>query len=267
MPSELLYGLNTVLALILTNAGKRSVYEIIINSGRSQTPKLQQILIEAKSRNITTRFLQQERYNDFLKNDPSFSSDDFLSGDQGVLARVSKYNYRDLIEDIERGIDKESLFVILDGITDVGNFGSILRNCSAFGVNGVMIPKNRSVEAGSRASKISSGAMEESKIYCVTNLVQAIKTLKENGFWIYGTTLDKEGDIRSAESLEYMLPAAIVFGSESKGMGKLVSQNCDFLITVEMHGKMDSLNVSTSTGIFLYIIRHQLEFHKTTKDR
>ena len=147
------------------------------------------------------------------------------------------------------------MLILLDEITDVGNFGSILRNCSAFGADGVIITKNRSVDANSRVSKISSGAMEEVKIYNVTNLSKTIELLKENGFWIYGTSSSDEKNILSAGDTEYVFPAAVVFGSEGKGMGKLVESKCDFLVTIEMFGHMQSLNVSTSSGIMLFLMK------------
>ena len=146
--------------------------------------------------------------------------------------------------------------VILDGITDVGNFGSILRNCSAFGVDGVIISKNRCVEVTSKISKISSGALEEVKIYRVVNIVRSMERLKAEDFWIYGTTVAEDPAVKSADEMNFTFPLAVIFGSEGKGIGHLISKKCDFLITIGMAGTMKSLNVSTASGIILYIIRH-----------
>jgi 23S rRNA (guanosine2251-2'-O)-methyltransferase len=178
-----------------------------------------------------------------------------LSSTQGIVAEVSNYSYSELDTDLKALSQKRGLLLLLDEITDVGNFGSILRNCSAFGADGVIITKNRSVDANSRVSKISSGAMEEVRIYNVTNLSKAQELLKENGFWIYGTSSSDEKNVQSAGDIEYIFPAAVVFGSEGKGMGKLVESKCDFLVKIEMFGHMQSLNVSTSSGIMLFLMK------------
>lgn len=179
---------------------------------------------------------------------------------QGILAAVSAYNYSDLEDDLAGGTyaDKRSILVILDEITDVGNFGAILRNCSAFGANGVIISKNRSAEASNRVSKISSGALEEIKVYCVTNIVSAMNRLKSRGFWIYGTSPGEDKDVKPADSISYSFPLAVVFGSEQKGIRRLISENCDMLVKITMAGRMQSLNVSTSSGIMLYILNQFL---------
>ncbi len=196
---------------------------------------------------------------DFSRRSPGeYLSEEFLSSTQGVVAEVSNYSYSDLDADLKELTQRKGLIILLDEITDVGNFGSILRNCSAFGADGVIITKNRSVDANSRVSKISSGAMEEVKIYNVTNLSNSIEILKENGFWIYGTSSSEEKNMLSAGDTEFVFPAAVVFGSEGKGMGKLVESKCDFLVTIEISGHMQSLNVSTSSGIMLFLMkRHQ----------
>jgi 23S rRNA (guanosine2251-2'-O)-methyltransferase len=193
---------------------------------------------------------------DFSRRSPGeYLSEEFLSSTQGIVAEVSNYSYSDLDTDLKELSNKKGLLLLLDEITDVGNFGSILRNCSAFGADGVIITKNRSVDANSRVSKISSGAMEEVKIYNVTNLSKSIELLKENGFWIYGTSSSDEKNMLSAGDTEYVFPAAVVFGSEGKGIGKLVESKCDFLVTIEMFGHMQSLNVSTSSGIMLFLMK------------
>ncbi len=194
--------------------------------------------------------------SDFPRRNPGeYLSEEFLSSTQGIVAEVSNYSYSELDTDLKALSEKKGLLLLLDEITDVGNFGSILRNCSAFGADGVIITKNRSVDANSRVSKISSGAMEEVKIYNVTNLSKSIELLKENGFWIYGTSSSDEKNVLNAGDTEYVFPAAVVFGSEGKGMGKLVESKCDFLVTIEMFGYMQSLNVSTSSGIMLFLMK------------
>lgn len=245
-------------SLLKVNSGNRKIYRIIINASRKNNQRISDLISTSGKKNIPVDLFPPA---DFLKlsgeiagSNRNIYEESVIS--QGVLACVSDYNYPDLETDLGNRLFnlKDSIIVILDEITDVGNFGAILRNCSAFGADGVIIPKHRSVEAGSRVSRISSGALEEIKVYRVTNIVGAIGKLKENGFWIYGTTLDSGKKIVPAESADYTFPLAIVLGSEQKGIGKLVSENCDILVKITMPGKMQSLNVSTSSGIFLYIL-------------
>lgn len=267
MAQELLYGVNTILSLLKYNAGNRKIFEILINSKRRKSSRFREIISEASRNNIPLNELDVKSFIKILKNceDKDIPNEDSLPSDQGVIAIVSGYNYPDLDFDMETTLDENSILVILDGITDVGNFGSILRNCSAFGINGVIIPKKRSVEASPRLSKISSGALEEVKIYRVANVVRTIEKLKENRFWIYGTTLSKGNKIKDADKIEYLFPLSIVFGSEDRGMHLLVEKSCDFLIRIEMSGRMQSLNVATASGIFLYILRRFQENHKSKK--
>ncbi len=257
MVQELLYGINTILSLLKYNAGNRKIIEIIIDVKKKGSNRLGEIILEASKRNIPLKELESSSFEDILNDDKYTGSqqEERPPGYQGIIARVSEYKYSDLDIPLKNKQDKNSILVILDSITDVGNFGSILRNCSAFGVSGVIIPKRRSVELNPRLSKISSGALEEVKIYRVTNLVATITKLKGSGFWIYGTTLRSGKEIKFADKIDYTFPLAIIFGSEDRGMHRLVEKSCDFLISIQMTGHMQSLNVATATGIFLYLIR------------
>jgi 23S rRNA (guanosine2251-2'-O)-methyltransferase len=147
--------------------------------------------------------------------------------------------------------------IITDQVTDVGNFGSIVRNCRAFGFQGIIISKKRSVALGSRVSKISAGALEGVSVFRVPNLVMAIKMLKSGGFWIYGTTLEETGDVQDLERTVFSFPMALVLGSEDRGMSRIVTENCDFLISISLTGEMQSLNVSVASGIILYHIQQK----------
>ncbi len=320
MNREYLYGINTILALLNVNAGKRKIFGLTINGSKNRSPRIDEIISMAYSKGIPVKVLEHGDFINYLSNafssekvkadgpqaglrisgktyvqqtgrqlpekayrqggskygnyysshqskvsNPAsdfsrrdhceYFSEEFLSSTQGIIAEVSNYTYADIDADLKELSHKKSLLILLDEITDVGNFGSILRNCSAFGADGVVITKNRSVEAAARVSKISSGAMEEVKIYNVTNLSKTIGLLKENGFWIYGTSSSDEKNVLSAGDTEYVFPAAVVFGSEGKGMGKLVESKCDFLVKIEMFGRMQSLNVSTSSGIMLFLVK------------
>ncbi len=257
MSQELLYGINTVLSLLNYNAGKRKIHEIIMSPGKKSSPRFQEIISAAAKKKVPVRYLEPEAFLNVLNTweNTTIIDPEISISSQRVVARVSGYIYSDLEYDITNLFDDRTVLVVLDGITDVGNFGSILRNCSAFGADGVILPRKRSVEVNSRVSRISSGALEEIKVYHTTNIVRTIEELKKNHYWIYGTTLKEGKEINEADEIEYMFPLAIVFGSESLGMHRLVEISCDFLVRIGMSGKMQSLNVATASGIFLYMVR------------
>ena len=247
---EYLSGINSVFSLLTKNEGRRKIYEIILNRNRKKGLKIRDIITEARNKNIRIIELESARFN-------SLSSENVNS--QGIYARVSPYNYCDLDQYLSKETQNKGKLVILDGVTDVGNFGSILRNCSAFNFEGIIIPKRRSAAINEKLSSISAGALEEVKVFRVVNIVRTIKELKDRGFWIYGTTLNMAGDVRYLDEIDFTLPLALVFGSEDKGISRLVDDNCDVMISIRLSGSMQSLNVSVASGIILYRIQEQIE--------
>lgn len=175
---------------------------------------------------------------------------------QGVIAIVPPYEYCDVDEILEYAKSKnESPFIlILDGIEDPHNLGSIIRTAECSGVHGIIIPKRRSVQVNATVNKTSAGAAQYVKVARVNNLTETIKYLKENDVWIYGT--DIEGKCYYNEQ-KYNGGVAIVIGSEGFGMSRLVKENCDFLVKIPMVGKINSLNASVSAGILMYEVFNQ----------
>lgn len=175
---------------------------------------------------------------------------------QGVIAIVPPYEYCDVDEILEYAKSKnESPFIlILDGIEDPHNLGSIIRTAECSGVHGIIIPKRRSVQVNATVNKTSAGAAQYVKVVRVNNLTETIKYLKENDVWIYGT--DIEGKCYYNEQ-KYNGGVAIVIGSEGFGMSRLVKENCDFLVKIPMVGKINSLNASVSAGILMYEVFNQ----------
>ena len=156
--------------------------------------------------------------------------------------------------DYIRKIKKDNpILVMLDHLEDPHNFGAIIRTCEAAGVDAIVIPKNRSVEVNSTVMKVSAGALNNVKIVEVTNLVNAIKKLKDNGFWVYGTDMDGE----TYTKVSYDSKTVLVIGAEGNGISKLVSENCDFMIKIPMIGKINSLNASVAAGIVIYEVFRQ----------
>ncbi len=169
---------------------------------------------------------------------------------QGIILEVDDYKYSNL-EDIIN--DEESLIVILDHIEDPHNFGAIIRTCEAAGVNGIIIPMDRSVEVNATVIKTSVGTTEKVKIVRVVNLNNTIKKLKDNGYWIFGT--DMKGT--DYTQLDYKGKTCIICGNEGLGMSKLVRDNCDFIASIPMKGEVNSLNASVATAIILFEVIKQ----------
>ncbi len=167
---------------------------------------------------------------------------------QGIILDVEEYKYSSL-EDIINNKD-DAFIVMLDHIEDPHNLGAIIRTCESAGVDGVIIPKDRAVEINSTVIKTSVGTVYSTKIVKVTNLVDTINKLKENGYWIIGSVLDGE-DYRK---IDYNMKKCLVIGNEGKGISKLIAKNCDILTTIPMKGTVNSLNASVATGILIYEI-------------
>ena len=170
---------------------------------------------------------------------------------QGIIATVPPFAYCDVEDILEFAKQKQEdpFLLILDGIEDVHNLGSIIRTAETAGIHGIIIPKRRAAVVNATVSKTSAGAVEYMKIARVNNLTETINKLKEAGLWIIGTdmetrTLYFEQDLTG--------PLALVVGSEGFGISRLVKENCDVLIKIPMKGKISSLNASVSAGIVVY---------------
>ena len=149
------------------------------------------------------------------------------------------------------GEEDKTLVLMLDGITDPHNLGAILRSADQFGVDLVVIPERRSVQANETVVRVSSGAAQYVPIAVVPNLTRAMTQLKDNGFWVYGADMAGE----SSYTIKLASRSVIVMGSEGDGMSQLVRKNCDHIVSIPMRGHIDSLNVSVAAGILLYEAR------------
>lgn len=170
---------------------------------------------------------------------------------QGVIAIVPPYEYVE-VEDIlqEAKTRGEDPFVlILDGIEDPHNLGSIIRTAETAGVHGVIIPKRRAAMVNSTVNKVSAGAVQHMKIARVTNLSDTIELLKQEGLWICGTDINTSTYYHNQDLTG---PIGIVIGNEGNGISPKIRKNCDFLVKIPMKGKVTSLNASVSTGIIIY---------------
>lgn len=197
-------------------------------------------------------FKEEEILNLLIKNNikikylEKYEMDKIVNGlHQGIILDVEDYKYATMNDVLKCD---NPLLVILDHLEDPHNLGAIIRTCEAAGVDGIIIPKDRSVEVNATVIKTSVGTVEDVKIVKVTNIVNEINNLKKQGFWIVGT--DMIGT--NYKKIDYKGKIAIVIGNEGNGISKLVKQNCDFMATIPMNGKTNSLNASVAAGIMIY---------------
>ena len=170
---------------------------------------------------------------------------------QGVIAIVPPFEYCQIDDILEeaRNKNEDPFVLILDGIEDPHNLGSIIRTAETAGVHGIIIPKRRAATVNSTVNKTSAGAVEYMKIARVTNISDSIETLKKEGLWICGTDINTDKYYYDQDLTGAL---GIVIGNEGSGMSDKVRKNCDFLVKIPMKGKVTSLNASVSTGIIVY---------------
>ena len=221
------YGKNVALEYL--NSDKKIDKAIIQNNFNDYD-----LLNKIKSRNIKVQTLSK------------MEMDRKVNGlHQGIILSVPDYKYSDIYDIIK---EEDSLIVMLDHIEDPHNFGAIIRTCEAAGVDGIIIPTDRSVEVNPTVIKTSVGTTEKMKIVRVTNLVNTIKLLKDKGYWIFGTDMDGTDYTK----LDYRGKSCIICGNEGFGMSKLVKENCDFIASIGMKGEVNSLNASVATAIVVF---------------
>ena len=230
-------GRNAVLELLETG---KDINKIFIANGEKHG-SINKIISIAKERRIVIVEVDKAKLNQMAMSD----------NHQGVIAIVPPFDYcevEDIMEEARRKQEKPFI-LILDGIEDPHNLGSIIRTAETAGIHGVIIPKRRAASVNATVSKSSAGAVEHVKIARVNNINETIKYLKEEGLWICGTDGDAK-DYYYNQNLKGAL--AIIIGSEGFGMSRLVKENCDFLVKIPMKGKITSLNASVSAGIVIY---------------
>ncbi len=164
---------------------------------------------------------------------------------QGIVMKIADYEYKDISE------LNSDIIVILDHLEDPHNLGAIIRTCEAAGITDIIIPKDRSVSINSTVMKTSAGCLDRVNICQVTNLVQSINYLKKKGYWIIGT--DMIGT--DYKNINYSGKIVIIIGNEGRGMSRIVKESCDFVASIPMKGKVNSLNASVAAAIILFETR------------
>jgi 23S rRNA (guanosine2251-2'-O)-methyltransferase len=236
--AAVIFGINAILEKL--KASPQEIVEILVSGDRA-------VMVETEARKLGIRVSRADR-----------ALLDRIAGGaqhQGAVAKVAAFRYG-LFSELVSGSHSPSDILILDEITDPRNLGALLRSAEGAGVRHVVIPKDRAVGITPTVVKSSAGAAHHVSVYRVTNLRQAMRQLKSNGFWLVG--LDA-GAAASIYSRIYPDKLAIVLGSEGRGMRPLVRQECDFLVSIPMFGKVQSLNVAVAGAVFLYEVRRQRE--------
>ena len=184
---------------------------------------------------------------------------DFMSqthAHQGVVALAAVREYCELadIRAAARGKNEAPFVIVCDEISDPHNLGAIIRSAECAGAHGVVIPKRRSAGLTAIVDKASAGAAEHMAIARVPNISAALKELKNEGLWIYGTAADGKNGLWTTDLTG---PVALVIGSEGVGMSRLVRENCDFILSLPMKGRIGSLNASTAAAVTMYEVLRQ----------
>jgi 23S rRNA (guanosine2251-2'-O)-methyltransferase len=240
---QFLFGVNPVLEKL--KASPQEVLEVMMSPGGSRAT-LRLIEERAKARGLRVRYLRSDQLNRIAEG----------SRHQGVIAKVESYSYASfdaLLQALPASTGHDWI-LCLDGLNDPRNFGALLRCAEGAGIRHVIIPKDRSVDVTPAVVKTSAGAVHYVEIYRVSNLRRAILSLKEKGYWAVGL------DAKARESLyekAYPDKLVIVLGSEGRGIRPLLLQECDFLVSIPMRGKIASLNVAAAGGIFFYELLRQ----------
>jgi 23S rRNA (guanosine2251-2'-O)-methyltransferase len=211
---------------------------IKIMASNSKDKTLVELVDLAKRKGVKVQFVDGKVLDRECKNN------------QGIIAETTEFKYSSVDEILNVGnkSGRGNFILILDGIEDPHNFGSIIRVAECLGVDGIIISKNRACPINDTVAKVSAGAIEHVKVAKVTNINTEIERLKEKNVWVYACELGGE----DLDSVDLSGNIAIVMGSEGKGVSNLTRKLCDGVVTMKMYGKVNSLNVSVATGIVLY---------------
>lgn len=231
--------------------GRNSVEQAINGNGTVEKVLLarnlrdQNLLDLIKSSGVTYQFVERAALDKISKT----------KNHQGIIAYVTDYKYFDLKEIIDQAYEngQQPLILILDGVEDPHNLGNIMRTAECMGVNGIILPKHRSVTVNDTAMRVSQGAAANVQVCKVVNINQEIQKLKDQGFWVYGVEL---GGVEISK-VNLKGPIALVLGSEGHGIHQLTRKLVDGVVTIKMHGKVNSLNVGSATAIALYEVNRQ----------
>lgn len=236
--TDTIEGKNPVLEALKSG---RPVNKILLAKGLRNDATVTEIIQLARNGNIPVEYTERH----------VIARQSVTGSSQGIIAVAAARDYVSLDELLElpAKTGEPALFCILDGIEDPANLGAILRTADATGIQGIIIRSRRAVGLTSTVAKTSAGAIEYIPVARVTNISQAIETLKKHGLWITGIDMDGKTDY---VKVDFSLPSAIVIGAEGKGLSPLVKKHCDTIAFIPMKGQISSLNASVAAAIVMH---------------
>ena len=242
MSTDRIEGRNPVMEALKSG---REIDKILIAKG-TEGGSLIKILGKAKDKGIPIQYVERQKINGMSES----------NAHQGIIALVAAYKYvhfEDIIEDANNK-GKDPFILILDEIMDPHNLGSIIRTADAVGVDGVIIPKRRSVGLTAAVAKSSAGAIEYVSVAKVSNIAQTMDKIKKKGIWIAGADAD---GVKEHYNTDLKGPLALVIGNEGEGISRLIKEKCDFLVRLPMVGRVSSLNASVAAAVLMYEVFRQ----------
>ena len=232
---SVIYGINAAAEAV--RAHPERIERISVERGQ-KNPRISEIITDARQKHV--RFSFEERAWLDRKADGERH--------QGIICHIAEADTLDA-DEILASAKSPGLIAVLDGIEDPHNLGAIIRSAEASGLDGVFIPKNRSAGLSPAVVRASAGAAAHAKLARIGNAAQFIESLKNKGYWIAGLEADADRPIWEAD---LTLPTAFVLGGEGNGIRRLVKEKCDFLVSLPIHGNVNSFNVSVAAGIAFY---------------
>ena len=231
--SQIVYGKNVVKQILMDDASKCQMLWLAGNDREMEAmAQRYHVRVRTTDRKYLTKVTGTDRH-------------------QGVAAEIDDYktySLEELMHNVPEG--EHGLIILLDELEDPHNLGAILRTADAVGATGVVFKKTHAVGLTPTVAKVSVGAIDTVKCAEVTNLSRAVEELKKNNWWVVGTDMDGQ-DYRS---LEYDMNTVLIIGNEGKGISRLLRESCDYVVSLPMRGKIESLNASVSAGILMYQI-------------
>lgn len=234
--SNIICGRNPVLEAVRSG---REIDRLLVAHGVSGG-SVTAIIAKCKARGILIKEISPQKLDYYCGG----------ANHQGIAVMYASQEYCSVDDIMKSAQDKNQkpFIIICDEIEDPHNLGAIIRTAEACGVHGIIIPKHRSASLNATVAKSASGALEYMKVARVTNIANTIDELKEQGIWVFGA--DMKGD--DYRKTDFDCPCALVIGNEGHGIGKLTAKKCDSIISLPMHGKINSLNASVAAGILMY---------------
>ena len=242
--TEKLAGINSIMEAL---KGNRKIHKIYVQNGK-EGKRLDELMLLARKKGVFVQQVDKERLNQMYR----------VGNHQGVVASVDAYSYASIEEILEKAAlsGHPPLILILDGIEDPQNLGSIIRSAECAGVHGIILPKHNSSEITQTVARVAAGAVEHMLIARETNLVNVIRELKKQGLWVVGSDMQAEA---TYYCINIPSPTALVVGGEGQGIRKLVREHCDLIVKIPMYGQVSSLNASVAASLLIYETLRQRE--------